>query len=87
MPGQAQLTVYTGENEVEFSAGLTRFLDEARRLARFNDVAGVVQIKDTFSENNTAYIVMEFLDGENVKEILKEEGPASCLMTAPWRSR
>ena len=74
MPGQAQLTVYTGENEGQFSAGLTRFLDEARRLARFNDVPGVVQIKDTFSENNTAYIVMEFLDGENVKEILKEEG-------------
>ncbi len=72
--GQQTLSVYTGEAAMQFDAGLKSFSDEAKRLAKFKDVPGVVEIVDTFSENKTAYIVMEYLEGETVKQRLEREG-------------
>lgn len=57
-----------------FEKGRERFLKEARILARFSGEAGVVDVRDFFEENNTAYIVMEYLDGVNLKNYLKENG-------------
>lgn len=54
--------------------GMHRFLDEARVLARFSGEYGIVDVRDYFEENNTAYIVMEFLDGRDLKELIQEKG-------------
>ncbi len=54
--------------------GMRRFLDEARVLARFAGEDGIVDVRDYFEENNTAYIVMEFLDGRDLKELIQEKG-------------
>lgn len=74
MPGETQLSVYHGEAHDQFEAGLKRFVDEAQRLAKFNKLDGVVDIYDTFVENNTGYIVMQFLDGQTVKDVIKANG-------------
>ncbi|MEG2770414.1 MAG: serine/threonine-protein kinase, partial [Oscillospiraceae bacterium] len=74
MPGQTLLTVYSGESGEQFADGLESFIQEARRLAKFNDVPGVVEIMDSFTSNNTAYIVMEFLEGETAKSRLEKNG-------------
>lgn len=74
MPGDTEVTVYGGEATEQFQAGLDRFVDEAKRLAGFNGVPGIVDIYDTFVENNTAYIVMEYLRGVDVKEMLNANG-------------
>lgn len=74
MPGQTLLTVYSGESSEQFTAGLESFIQEARRLAKFNDLPGVVEIMDSFTSNNTAYIIMEFLDGETAKTRLENNG-------------
>lgn len=57
-----------------FEDNKKRFLQEARVLAMFNekDNEGVVMVKDHFEENNTAYIVMEYLDGLTLKELVKK---------------
>ena len=57
-----------------FEDNKKRFLQEARVLAMFNekDNEGVVIVKDHFEENNTAYIVMEYLDGQTLKEMVKK---------------
>ncbi len=57
-----------------FRAGLQRFLEEARSVANLQDIKGVVSIYTFFEANGTGYIVMEYLEGMDVKTILKHSG-------------
>ncbi len=70
--GNLKVTVFPGEAAKQFADGMKSFVQEARRLAKFNDIHVVVDIYDCFIENDTGYIVMEYLSGKNVKQILKE---------------
>lgn len=74
VPGETKLSVYDGELGEQFEAGLKSFIDESQRLAKFNNEDGIVHIYDSFLENSTAYIVMEYLEGKTLKAILKERG-------------
>ncbi|RGZ01872.1 protein kinase [Clostridium sp. AM58-1XD] len=74
MPEQQAITVYSGDREEQFIAGMEKFLDEARRLANFKSEPGIVHIYDCLEENYTAYIVMEYLEGESLREKLEREG-------------
>ena len=53
--------------------GLGRFLDEARTLARFAH-RNVVRVRDYFEANGTAYIVMDYEDGEPLDSVLERKG-------------
>ncbi|MDR1538066.1 MAG: PASTA domain-containing protein [Clostridiales bacterium] len=75
MSGQAKLTIFDGNRKEQFEAGLAKFVDEAKRLAKFHSADGIVKIFDSFQSNNTAYIVMECLDGETLGAMLKRSGP------------
>ncbi len=77
MPGSPSVTVFGGEKSQQFFDGLRKFVDEARRLARFTSEPGVVRIFDSFEENGTAYIVMEYLEGETLKDYLQHVGTVS----------
>ncbi len=70
--GSGRVTVFSGEAAEQFQSGLESFLFEARRLAKFNAVAETVDIYDCFEENGSGYIVMEYLDGATVKEVLRK---------------
>ncbi|MGN0435809.1 MAG: PASTA domain-containing protein, partial [Wujia sp.] len=71
--GESQVTIFSGESEEQFADGIVKFIEEARRLAKFKNVPGIVTIYDSFTANKTAYIVMEFLEGETLKEKLERE--------------
>jgi len=73
MPGQSQVTVFNGEKSEQFHDGMKKFIDEAKRLAKFQNEPGIVKIFDSFEENETAYIIMEYLDGETLTDYLKRE--------------
>lgn len=51
------------------------FILEAQTVARFNHPA-IVRVMDIFEENGTAYLVMEYLEGQPLGKVL-EKGPAS----------
>lgn len=55
----------------DFAWGRDRFLDEARALARFRH-PHIVPVLRYFEANGTAYTVMEFEDGKNLAELLRE---------------
>lgn len=75
--GNTEVTIYGGEKTEQFREGREKFLDESKRLARMQNVSGIVQIYNCFSENGTAYIVMEFLEGETLEARLKRDGKMS----------
>jgi len=77
MPGQTQVTVFGGDKTLQFKDGMIKFVDEARRLAKFQNETGIVKVFDSFIENDTAYIVMEYLEGETLADLLKREGRVS----------
>ena len=74
MPGDASVSVFTSVNADEFNRGIHRFLKEAKDLARFNEIPGIVSVFDFFEENNTAYMVMEYLEGCTLREYLRSNG-------------
>jgi serine/threonine protein kinase len=53
----------------DFDAARVSFLNEARTMARFSH-SSIVGVLDTFEENNTAYMVMEFVEGESLGDRL-----------------
>ncbi len=57
--------------------GKERFLREARAMARFSGQTGIVNVRDFFEANGTAYIVMEYLEGITLKEYITKFGPVS----------
>lgn len=59
------------------AGGKERFLREARAMARFAGQAGIVNVRDFFEENGTAYIVMEYLEGMTLKDYISKFGPIS----------
>ena len=53
-----------------FEDGKKKFFDESQTLARFDSDPNIVNVEDFFLENNTAYIVMEFLNGQTFMNYL-----------------
>lgn len=68
------VTVTSIEEKNNYNKGKKRFLDEAQVMARFNKNEGIVKILDFFEANNTAYIVMEYLEGITLKQYLVKYG-------------
>lgn len=81
IPGQTDVIIYAMKHKREFEEGLERFLEEARKMAMFSTSKNIVHVESFFEENNTAYIVMEYLDGISVKDFLKQEGGKIDLQT------
>jgi len=53
-----------------YEDGLRRFVDEARRLESFRDCRVIVTFRDLFRANGTAYLVMDFVEGLPLSELL-----------------
>ena len=63
-----------GEMGSRFQENRKRFLREAKALARFSNVPQIVQVNNYFLANNTAYIVMEYVEGITLKQHVKNHG-------------
>ena len=57
-----------------------KFIKEARMIATFHNVH-IISIYDVFEENNTAYYVMEYVDGGSLADKVSVNGPL-CEETA-----
>ena len=66
------VTVTYVEEKADYEKGKERFLKEARTMAKFSKNEGIVKVLDFFEINNTAYIVMEYLEGITLKQYIRE---------------
>ncbi len=62
---------YSAKESEFFDYGLDRFLMEARTMARFSH-PNIVRVKNYFQANDTAYIVMDYYEGQNLGEYLEQ---------------
>ena len=53
-----------------YEEGLKRFRDEARALIQFHSHPNIVSCREYFRSNGTAYLVMEFVDGHSLAQVL-----------------
>ena len=80
LPGQlahreqdGSVLALTDELADEYEAGLKRFIIEARTLAKFEH-PGIVRVHNIFEANHTAYMVMQYEQGEGLDRLLKSRG-------------
>ena len=71
-------TVYPRSEDCRehYEDGKRRFLEEARQIAGLKDDPGVVRCTDFFRANGTAYLVMEYIEGLPLSELLKQREAA-----------
>ena len=64
----------------EFSENMERFkakfIKEAQTIASL-DHSNIIHIHDAFEENGTAYYVMEYVEGDSLRDIVEKQGPLS----------
>ncbi len=72
-PGADYIVSFAGTAADEYTYGIERFLEEAKTLARFEDHPNVVSVRDFFRENNTAYMIMSFVEGITLERYLENQ--------------
>lgn len=68
-----KVMVKSGDEEA-YGKFREKFLDEARIIYRYRMHPNIISVSHLFSENCTAYYVMEFIDGMDLDELLKIRG-------------
>ena len=61
-------------DEEDYQRARESFRREAELLARFAGTEGIVTYRDYLEENGTAYLVMDYVEGPNLKQALRERG-------------
>ena len=69
-----EIYTLTENSHFDFKTGLKSFVSEASILSQFFNLPGIVSVKDFFYENQTAYLVMEYIEGITLKEYMKQQG-------------
>lgn len=55
--------------------GMEAFLKEARKMSKVSHIHNAVAVLDVLTENDTAYIIMDYVAGKTLKAMLAENGP------------
>ena len=69
----SQVTISTQSNHDVVERFMNKFLKEARTISQL-DHSNIVKIHDIFKENNTAYYVMDYIEGCSLNDIVNLRG-------------
>ncbi|MCL2108275.1 MAG: serine/threonine protein kinase [Oscillospiraceae bacterium] len=72
--GDTTVSTTAEDKEDAFRKGAEKFYEEAQILSRFNGNPGLIWVYKFFYENNTAYFVMEYLEGCDLKSHIVSNG-------------
>lgn len=65
-----------------FEHGMETFINEGNILYSLREEINIVDVEYIFQENGTAYLVMEYLQGENLADIIRQQKYPMKLETA-----
>ena len=68
-----RVTIATDNKKERIKKLHSKFIDEAKAIFSMNH-PGIVRVTDIFEENETAYYVMEYIDGCSLGEVLEKRG-------------
>lgn len=68
----------SASDEEVYSKGLDAFLNETNVLITLSGNSGIVEAENFVVENNTGYLIMEYLDGISSKRLLASRGTLDC---------
>jgi formylglycine-generating enzyme required for sulfatase activity len=68
--------------DFSFEDFVGRFIAEARQLARFSQ-PNIVSVRDIFPANGTAYMVMEYIEGQTLKQYVAGKGSLTTEQALP----
>ena len=71
----------SAECEIHFADGLRRFREEAKALIEFQQHPSIVDCREFFRANGTAYLVMEHVEGLTLSELLRQREEAGQPFT------
>ena len=72
-----EITITAGDQTPIYEKEKLRFSSEAKILAEFAKEKSIVNVTDIFSEHNTVYMVMEYVDGTDLDKYLKSHAKMS----------
>lgn len=72
--GSSEILILYEKEREDYEELKQKFLREARLLRDFDQEPGVVRVLDYFEANETAYLVMEYLEGMTFRQYIKEHG-------------
>ena len=80
--GQTVIPNQGDQDRADFDWGMRHFVEEARSLTRFRhkNIVGAIRF---IRDNGTAYLVMEYCDGESLDELVKTRGPLTEDVLGP----
>ncbi len=81
-PRTREVLIYSNKREEEYKKGKERFLNEARTVAKFNTHPNIANVYDFFEDNNTAYMVMDYMEGMSYKEFIHDHNGIVDIKTA-----
>lgn len=74
----SQAITYSRPVSERVNSSLRTFVSEARRLQKISGGhPNIVHVSEVFSANNTAYYVMEYIEGRSLSDYVKEHGALS----------
>lgn len=73
-PGDPNVYLYQRQKGKTFEDMKRQFVEEGQVLALLGEQPGVVNVHTIFQENNTAYFVMEYVEGQSLKDYLEQKG-------------
>ena len=70
--GDTEVTIYSGDACEQFEQRLTTFLNEANRIGQLQNPQGIMRVYDCVAENDTGYVISEYLEGRTLKQIMEK---------------
>ena len=72
--GDRSVVIHSGTMLDQYQYGLDKFLAEGKTLAKFDGHPNIVAVRDYFTANDSAYLVMSYLEGVTMAGYLEEKG-------------